>query len=89
MAINQGQIEKIVSLAKIYGATRLILFGSALEMPLETKDIDLACEGVTGWKIYELAAKLEEELETPLDIVPLSPPTRFTRYIETKGKVLL
>jgi len=89
MAISQAQIKKIVALAKAYGATRLILFGSATEMPKEARDIDLACDGVTGWKLYEFAAKLEEELETNLDIVPLSPPTRFTKHIEAKGKVLL
>lgn len=67
----------------------MILFGSAAEMPAEARGLDLACDGVQGWKIYELAAKLEEELETPLDIVPLSPPSRFTKHIETKGKVLI
>ena len=89
MAIGQAQIEKIITMAKSYGATRLILFGSAAEMPAEARDLDLACDGVPGWKLYELAAKLEEELETPLDIVPLSPPSRFTKHIETKGKVLI
>jgi len=89
MAIRQAQIERIVTLARAYGATRLILFGSAYETPKEARDIDLACEGVPGWKLFELAAKLEEELETNLDIMPLSPPTRFTRHIEAKGKVLL
>lgn len=89
MAISQVKIGKIISLAKAYGATRLILFGSSIEMPLEAKDIDLACDGVSGWKLYEFAARLEEELETSMDIVPLTPPTSFTQYIETKGKVLL
>jgi len=89
MVIDKLQIEKIITLAKIYGVTRLILFGSAAEKPSEAKDIDLACDGVKGWKLYELAARLEDELKTPLDIVPLSPPSRFTRYIEKKGKILL
>ncbi len=89
MAINQAQIETIVSTAKAYGATRLILFGSAVDIPQKARDIDLACDGVAGWKLYEMAARLEEELGTTLDIVPLSPPTRFTKYVEAKGKVLL
>jgi uncharacterized protein len=89
MAINQPQIEKLISLAKSYGATRLILFGSAQESPTTARDLDLACDGVQGWKLYALAARLEEELHTPLDIIPLSPPTRFTRLIESKGRVLL
>ena len=89
MSITQQHINRIVELAKVYGATRLILFGSSLETPNDARDIDLACDGVTGWQLYELAAKLEEELGKPLDIVPLHPVTRFTKYIETKGKTLL
>lgn len=87
--LTQSLIEKIVSLSRAYGATRLILFGSAADRPEEARDIDLACDGVPGWKLYELAARLEEELHTPLDIVSLSPPTHFTKFIEAKGKALL
>lgn len=89
MAIGKSKIEKIISLAKAYGATRLILFGSAAEKLSKARDIDLACDGVSGWKLYELAARLEEELSTHFDIVPLSPPSKFTEHIEKKGKVLL
>ncbi len=88
MALNRTQIEKIIQLAKAYGAKRLILFGSSLQESLPARDIDLACDGVSGWKLYEFGSRLEEELHTPLDIVPLSPSTRFTKLIETKGKVL-
>lgn len=89
MAIRQEQLERAIALAKAYGATRLILFGSAATMPEQARDLDLACDGVAGWKFYELGARLEEELRIPLDLVPLSPPTRFTRLIERRGKVLL
>ena len=88
MTLSQAQIERIIKLAKTYGAKRLILFGSSLQESLEARDIDLACDGVPGWKLYALGSRLEEELRTPLDIVSLSPPTRFTRLIERKGKVL-
>ena len=88
MALNQTQIEKIVRLAKTYGAKRLILFGSSLRESLSAKDIDLACDGVAGWKLYEFGSRLEEELHSSLDIVPLSPSTRFTKLIETNGQVL-
>ena len=89
MAINPADIKKIVTLAKSYGATRIILFGSAVENPDQARDLDLAFDGVPGWKLFELGARLEEELKVPLDIVPLNPPTRFTRLIETKGQKLL
>ena len=89
MPVNRTHIKRIKELAKAYGATRLILFGSAVDMPKKAKDIDIACDGVHGWKLYELAARIEDELRISLDIVPLSPPTRFTQLIEKKGKVLL
>jgi len=89
MAINKWQIEKIISMAKAYGATRVILFGSSVEDPDVARDIDVACAGVNGWKLFELAGKLEEELGVPLDIVPLDPSTRFTKHIENRGRVLL
>ena len=89
MAIVQEQLDRAVALAKAYGATRLILFGSALTRPSHARDLDLACDGVEGWKLYELGACLEEALQLPLDLIPLTPATRLTRLIERQGKVLL
>lgn len=89
MAISGEQIERAVDMAKGYGATRLILFGSAAEDPAGARDLDLACDGIPGWKLYELGGRLEEELHAIVDIVPLSPPTPFTRLIERRGRVLL
>lgn len=89
MAISDKQIEKAITLAKEYGATRLLLFGSALEKSVQAKDLDLACGGVEGWKLYQFGAQLEEELGIPLDIVPLDPPSPFTEMIERKAKVLI
>lgn len=89
MTLNKEIVEKIVDMAKMYGATRLILFGSAADRPEDARDIDLACDGISGWKLYELAARLEEELHSPLDIIPLSPSTHFTKFIEARGKTLI
>ncbi len=89
MTIQQEQLDRAIEIAETFGATRLILFGSAATDPEQAKDIDLACDGVAGWKIFELGARLEEELKMPLDLIPLSPPNRFTRIIERRGRVLL
>jgi predicted nucleotidyltransferase len=89
MSIEPEQLDRAIALAKSFGATRLILFGSAVSAPDEAGDLDLACDGVSGWKFYELGARLEEELKVPLDLISLNPPTRFTRLIERKGKVLV
>jgi len=89
MTIQKEQLDRAIKIAETFGATRLILFGSAATDPEQAKDIDLACDGVAGWKIFELGARLEEELKMPLDLIPLSPPNRFTRIIERRGRVLL
>lgn len=89
MAMSNEQLEIVKKLVIEYGASRLILFGSMIENPTEARDIDLACDGVPGWKLFELAARLEDELHTPLDLVPLTPASRFTRLIEERGQRLL
>ena len=82
-------LVRAVSVAREFGATRLLLFGSALENPTKAHDLDLACAGVPGWKLFELSAALEESLHIPLDLLPLDSPTAFTRLIEKRGRVLL
>ena len=89
MALNETELNHIREVARAYGATRVILFGSSLDPARKARDLDLAFDGVPGWKLYELGAKLEELLQTSLDIVPLSPATRFTKLIEAKGRALL
>lgn len=89
MAITQQQLDRARELAKAFGVTRLILFGSAAENAAEARDLDLACDGLPGWELYELGGRLEEELHAVVDLVPLSPPTPFTRLVERRGKVLL
>ncbi len=89
MADLENVLTKAVSVAREFGARRLLLFGSALENPATARDLDLACAGVPGWKLFELAAALEEALQMRLDLVPLDPPTPFTRLIEKRARVLL
>ena len=88
MQLAQSQIEQIIALAQKHGATRLVLFGSALEQADRARDVDLACDGVPGWALYTLGGLLEEVLHTNVDLVPLKPITPFTRLIENRGKVL-
>lgn len=89
MQTKANIIERIITVAKEYGATRLILFGSYADNPSEAHDIDLACDGIQGWKLYEFAGHLENELQILLDIVALTPSSSLTQRIESEGTVLL
>jgi uncharacterized protein len=82
-------LTNAVLVARQFGASRLLLFGRALENPESAHDLDLACAGVPGWRLFELSSVLEETLRVPLDLVPLDRPTPFTRLIEQRGRVLL
>jgi uncharacterized protein len=78
-----------VETARQYGATELIVFGSMLNSTTEPRDLDLACKGVRGWELFGFGAALEDRLHMPVDLVPLEPPTRFSRWIESHGRRLL
>jgi len=88
MGISKSVLERCVELAREFGATRLLVFGSAAQSPETARDVDLACEGVEGWRLFELGARLEEEVGLPVDLVPLRPDDRFSRYIATKARVI-
>ena len=81
--------EKIKKLAASYGATKLLIFGSFLDDPQKARDLDLACDGIEGWKLYEFAAKMEKEFKILCDVAPLTPTTKFTRLIEKRGRQIL
>ena len=89
MSDLENVLAKAVLVARRFGAKRLLLFGSALEDPATACDLDLACAGVPGWKLFELSFALEETLGVPLDLVPLDHSTPFTRLIEKRARVLL
>ena len=48
MPVTRADIEKVIEIARAYGARRLILFGSAQHDPAAAHDLDLAVGGVEG-----------------------------------------
>jgi uncharacterized protein len=49
------------------------MFSRTLENPAEARDIDIVCGGVSGWKLFELAAHLENTLHINFDRLILNP----------------
>lgn len=88
MGITRRQLDRCVQIAKEFGVKKLILFGSAAESPGTARDIDLACEGVHGWRIFELGGRMEEAVRVNVDLIPLSPATRFSRHVAARGRVI-
>ena len=87
--ITPQQIDDIIQIATNYRIRRLILLGSADTTPDHARDVDLACDGIAGWKLHEFGAAIEHQLNMPVDVISLSPSTRMTRYVEKKGNRLI
>jgi predicted nucleotidyltransferase len=79
--------EKVISLAKEYGAKSLIIFGSILDDPDNANDLDIACD-IPGLALFTFAGRLEEELNFPIDVIPIEPENPFIAYIKKHGKVI-
>lgn len=88
MAITTDQIGKAIDLSRKYNVGELILFGSSLEDLSTANDLDLAVSGLEGWEFFELSARLEEELNLNIDLIPLDNDSKLSKHIRKIGKVL-
>ncbi len=84
------EIEKdlILACARKYGATELILFGSAVESEAY-RDIDLDVRGIPPASFFRFYGELLRKLARPVDVVDLSKPSPFTALIEKERVRLL
>jgi predicted nucleotidyltransferase len=89
MKISDDILGMATDIAHRFGAKRLLVFGSALNPNREARDIDFACEGVAGWKLFQFGAALEEALKISVDLIPLDDPSDFSRLVESQGRRLL
>jgi predicted nucleotidyltransferase len=89
MKIRDDILDMATDIAHRFGAKRLLVFGSVLNPNREARDIDFACEGVVGWKLFQFGAALEEALKMPVDLIPLDEPSDFGRMVESQGRRLL
>jgi predicted nucleotidyltransferase len=87
MSISGEILRTAVELARSYGASRVLLFGSALNDPENAQDLDLATD-IPGLDLFAYAGQLEEKLGIPVDVVPLTPRTPFVDHIARTGEVL-
>jgi hypothetical protein len=86
--MNRTAIDRCTDIAREFGVTKLVLFGTAAESPNTANDVDFACAGIQGWDLYRFGAKLEEALGKSVDVVPLRVGDRFSQYILEKGRTL-
>jgi uncharacterized protein len=88
MPVAADDIQRVISIARRYGASRVLLFGSALAHPESARDLDLAVGGVPGWDFYRMVAEIDDAVSVRTDVIPLEPEQPFVRHILERGRVI-
>jgi len=86
--IAEKDKKVIQDLARKYHATRILLFGSALSETDESRDIDIAVEGIAERDFFAFYGELLCLVTKPVDIVDLSNKTKFSKLILKEGMPL-
>lgn len=75
----------ILSCARKYGVSSVILFGSSLREEQEAGDIDIAVKGIEPNLFFKFYTELFRNLSKPVDLVDLSIRSSFNQLIEKTG----
>ena len=83
------QDKRIIrQIARKYRVSRIWLFGSALAETGESRDIDIAVEGIADEDFFSFYGELICALSKPVDVVDLSRKTTFTELVLKEGVAL-
>jgi len=77
--------EVIETLARKYGAKRVILFGSSFLAEDVANDLDLGVSGISAASYFAFCGELMFAADKPVDVVDLDKDSKFTRLIIKEG----
>lgn len=86
--ITETDKKTIYEISKKYRAKRVLLFGSSLKPERESRDIDIAVEGIPPKDFYSYYGDLMLSLSKPVDIIDLSGTSKFIKLIIREGVLL-
>jgi len=86
--ITDTDKKTIREISKKYLAKRVLLFGSSLNPIKESRDIDIAVEGIPPEDFFKYYGDLLLKLSKPIDVIDLSVTSKFVKLIEQEGVVL-
>lgn len=86
--ISESDKSKIREIAKRYNVKKIILFGSSINPSKESKDIDLAVEGIPHSQFFKFYGDLIFNLSKPVDIIDLTKKSRFNKIVVAEGLLL-
>ena len=86
--ISEKDKKNILKIAEKYKAKKVFLFGSGSTQKKESRDIDLAVEGVPNIDFFRFYSELIFSLSKPVDLVDLSKKSLFNDLIISDGILL-
>lgn len=69
MVMPKEKLQNAVELLRSFGARRVLLFGSYVHAPEQSRDIDLAVEGIPLQKLGAADMALYRLLRVPFDLI--------------------
>jgi predicted nucleotidyltransferase len=83
--IDPKDRETLLAIARKYRVSRVLLFGSSLSESAESRDIDLAVEGIADADYFAFYGELLCALSKPVDVIDLSRKSKFVDMIKREG----
>lgn len=83
--ISEKDRAAIKETARKYCVSRVLLFGSSLSEDVESRDIDIAIEGIADKDYFAFYGELMCALSKPVDVVDLSKKSKFVEMILREG----
>jgi predicted nucleotidyltransferase len=84
----ESEINQCVDVLREFGASKIWLFGGALDSDRPASDLDIACEGISAGRFYDAAGRLLSLLNRPVDLVDVTSDTRLNRHIRSTGRII-
>lgn len=81
--------KKIIrDISKQYHAKKVLLFGSSADPEKESRDIDIAVEGIPAKDFFKYYGDLIFSLSKPVDVIDIKGKSKFISLILREGKLL-
>ena len=78
--------KKIIQeISRKYRVKRVLLFGSSVDTTKESRDIDIAVEGILPQDFFRYYGELLFALSKPVDVIDLSGTSKFINVIKQEG----
>ncbi len=85
--ISDDDKKIIITYAKIYKISSVILFGSSANKQ-KSNDIDIGVKGIKSEQFFDFYWDIYSRLSKPVDVINLNKKSKFSNLIEQYGKVI-